>query len=436
MKKIIHVAGILTAGVASTASLCQAASYSAADGSRPWSISAAVKGFYDDNIYAATGKDKFAAIDPATGHLVSRKVESYGVDLSPSVRLNLPLDQTLITAGYQYGMRWYEARKSDDIDQYHLFNAGLSHQFDNRFKLDLRESLSVAQEPELASSATATRPSVAFRSQGDNIINNAGASISAELTRPLSLVVSYDNVLVDYDEGSVNALATSYAGALNRMEHAVNGSLRYQLRPTTVGLIGYEYGVADYDLRDTSDNTSHRIFAGVDHSFTSQLTGSLRAGVQITEFDKLLDAANNKYSESSTTPYVDASLSYNYTTSSYITVGVKHMRTATDVLTLGVNPITDADTTAGYVSVSHAITEKFRASVIGQYQNSAYQGADHEIKGFDENYFSAGVSLSYRLTRWMSAEANYYHDTRDTDIFDGAVSYNRNRVFLGLRFTY
>jgi len=428
MKKIIQVAGLVSAGMASMASIASAGEYAAADGSRPWSISAAVKGFYDDNIYARPSK--FAVIG-ADGQPVKAKVDSFGIDISPSARINYSVDQTVITAGYTYGLRWYEARSKDETDQYHIFNASLSHQFDPRYRIELHENLAVAQEPEQVARAN---NNVAFRSQGDNLINNAGVSFSAELTRPLALVVSYNNVLVDYDKAKAGF--TSYDFALNRMEHAINGTLRYQFRPTTVGLVGYEFGVADYDRRNTSDNTSHRIFAGVDHSFTSQLMGQLRAGVQITDFDSLRDGGGAKYSETSTSPFVDASLSYNYSTGSFLTVGVKHQRTATDILSLDTNPITDAESTGAYISLSHAITEKLQGTIIGQYQNSTYQIANHEVKHLDEDYFSAGVSLSYRFTRWLSGEVNYYHDTRESDIYDGAVSYHRNRVFLGLRFTY
>jgi hypothetical protein len=52
---------------------------------RPWTVAATVRGFYDDN--TLTSPD-------------GREVESFGVELSPSAHLHLPLEQTFIALGY------------------------------------------------------------------------------------------------------------------------------------------------------------------------------------------------------------------------------------------------------------------------------------------------------------------------------------------------
>jgi len=91
MNKITTSAGLVVLAAASV----QAQNLSPAAGSqeatKPWSISATLRGFYDDN-YAT-------APDPA-------KRDSFGFEVSPSASLNLIRDQTALGLNYVYSMRW------------------------------------------------------------------------------------------------------------------------------------------------------------------------------------------------------------------------------------------------------------------------------------------------------------------------------------------
>src|SRR5437763_552419 len=59
-----------------------------------WSVSASLRGFYDDN---------YTAIPKAQGPL-----RSWGVDISPSLSLNWAPAETLVGASFLYDWRWYE----------------------------------------------------------------------------------------------------------------------------------------------------------------------------------------------------------------------------------------------------------------------------------------------------------------------------------------
>jgi hypothetical protein len=434
MKKIIHAAGLLTAGVAT---FCTPDSALADDSGRRWSVGATVKGFYDDNIFTAPDND---SLPPGTP---SRKLASWGMDLSPYVNLNLPLDQTTIALGVQYGARWFEARPDDEWDQSFQVNGTLSHNFNARLKLDVTESFALAQEPEQLA-APGTPGSLFLRANGDNIRNNAGLNLSIQLSRPLSLVVGFQNNIYDYDD-------PGYSSTLNRIEYIPSLNLRYQFAQSTYGVLGYQCAFVDYEGDvippgvagypfgfdpSVRDNRSHYVFAGVDHNFTPRLMASLRGGAQITEY------YDNRIDETATTPYFDASLSYAYASRSSVQVGVRHTLNATDVNYNAFNPTLDQESTAVYASVNHAFTAKFSGAIVGLYQNSEFNGGGAGIDGEDENYWSVGVSLTYKITHWMAAEANYYHDDLDSNLsglFAGAGdarSYERNRVFFGFRFSY
>jgi len=421
MKNLIYAAGFLTAGVAS---LALSTSLQAQDGSKRWTIGAGVRGFYDDNIF--TRPD----VDPVTK--ADLRLSSFGLDLTPSVSFNLPLEQGRLDFGYTYGLRWYEDRPGDDTDQYHNFTGNFSHQFSPRYKIGISENFAIAQEPEQIAGAGAAL--IPFRTEGDNIRNSAGAVFTAQITDPISADLSYNNNYYDYDNDQ-------YGQALDRIEHTIGTSLRYQFRPTTFGSIGYNYGIYDYTSKlvttlnpQSKDQDSHFIFAGVDHNFTSRLLGSARVGVQIATWDKLGPLLNQ--SRTKTTPYADASLSYMYSQGSSVRVGVKHQRNATDLFDEYANPVLDTESTAGYVTVTHKITEKLNVSVNGLFQNSSFEAPGTIIDGEDEQYWSFGVALNYQFTRWLSGEASYYYDNLDSKLVQGYREYDRNRVFLGVRFTY
>src|SRR5262245_56556968 len=75
---------------------------------KPWSLSASLRGFYDDNYATAPS---------------SRSRDSFGFEVSPSASLNLPLQTSFIGASYIYSMRYYDDRTSDKADHTHQLNA-------------------------------------------------------------------------------------------------------------------------------------------------------------------------------------------------------------------------------------------------------------------------------------------------------------------------
>src|SRR5687767_8043545 len=130
MKKIIASAGLVAV---STAGLQAAApGLSPMESTKPWSISATLRGFYDDN-YTAIHKDA--------------EEESFGIELRPAVALNIPLDQTLLGASYVYSMRWYEARENNSADHTHEVTLFANHRFSERYGLDVRNAFIYSQEP-------------------------------------------------------------------------------------------------------------------------------------------------------------------------------------------------------------------------------------------------------------------------------------------------
>jgi len=422
----------------------QAAVFSPGAGSqqatKPWSLSASLRGFYDDN-YSTSPKDL--------------RRDSFGFEVSPSASLNLIRDQTAIGLNYVYSLRWYEDRDGAGLpsaDHSHQFNAKLSHAFTPRYKLDVSDSFVIAQEPQLFADPGTINASF-LRSDGDNMRNIGQVGFSAGLTDNLTAVLGYANEYYDYDE---EGFRNSRSAFLDRMEHLGSLSLRQVLLPKTVGVVGYKYELVDYrsdDLigagaqsyrADERNTKSHYFEVGVDQGITPTLNASLRVGAQYTkydDFDQVLVLDPN-IDDSKWSPYVDANATWLYRQGSYAQLGVRHQRAQTDVgflpLGAGISPNIDSESTSVYGSINHRLWGNFVASLIGTYQNSRYDNGS--TSKFSDDYFMAGVNLTYEINKFLAAEVGYNYDKLNSDLSDALIaqnrSFTRNRVYVGIRGTY
>jgi hypothetical protein len=427
MKKAIASAGLVVLGAAGL----QAQQYAPApqltrtETSKPWSVAASLRGFYDDNYVNQTK---------------GNEEESFGFEVSPSVGLNWTLPQTYIGLSYVYSLRYFDDRDDNRADHSHQANVKLSHVFTERYKLDLSDSFVISREPEVIA-GTGTP----LRSKGDYLRNNATGSFTAGITDSLSAVLGYSHTLVDFDQEGPRSLSA----LLDRQEHQPSINLRYQIVPSTVGVIGYQYTDTEYDNNnilthppfsafvvpsDIRNSHSHAFFLGADHTFNPQLNVSLRGGVQYTEYDN--NELNNLFpgaDDDNWSPYVDANGSWTYMADSYVQLGVRHSRQATDIaFTPGSTaPTLDQEATTVYTSINHKILPNFTASLLAQYQRAEFEGGgvDSDV----ENFLLAGLNFTYQINQFLAAETGYNFDRLDSDI---GRSFTRNRVYVGIRASY
>jgi len=414
MKKLIASASLVAVGAASLQG-AYAPGLDRTQTTKPWSISGAIRGFYDDNY------DTRPSNDPL-------KRDSFGFEVIPSVSVNLPLDQTYIGASYTYSMKYYEDRDDDSVDQMHDFNLKLDHQFNPRFNLKASESFIYSQEPELVDPNA-----ILLRQDSEGFHNIAIVDFTGLLTERVGFGVGYQNNWFDYQQsgdGSRSAL-------LDRVEQYIHLDARYLVRENLTALAGYQFGTVHYTAGDAlsyydpnglqsddRDSTSHYFYVGGDGSVSERLTLSGRLGVQYTDFDEL--------DETSTSPYVDISATYNYLPGSSFRVGVRHFRNSTDQIGSSLDPVTDQESTAVYGLIDHRITSRLQGQLFGQYQHGEFNGGSLDKQ--DDNIFLVGVNLNYMINEYLSAEAGYNYDKLNTDI--SGRSFTRNRVFLGLKARY
>ena len=464
MKNIIASTGLVALGIASL----QPTTETNADPNpnTPWSISASLRGFYDDNITTLpdkyrilVGYEKMTIRDPNTGDFVdvddldkpiydeASKQSSYGISFSPSVNFNAVREQGEIGLGYTFGLKWYEDRDPDSTDESHTIAAKIAHSVSPTFSFELANNLRIAQEPEIIA-GTVRRP---IRGEQDYLHNQASFYATQMLSDTYSVYAGYANTVFNFDD-------PDFSRHLDRMEHTPLIHLKAQLKPNTVGLIGYRFKAVDYpddevlvpgDPRfgretlnsDVRDSDSHYVYAGLDHAFTPTLQGSVRLGAQFTKFVNA-DENPNSTIDDATNPFADVNLSYGYAEGSHFQIGVKHERNRHDlaydpaVVANANDPILDQEQTVVYASVNHQLTAKLNGSLVGHYLNGTYEGGGQTVDGQNDEYWAFGLSLDYAINPYLAAEAGYNFDDYESGVLPQFRSYDRNRVYIGLRASY
>src|SRR5688572_5000187 len=291
MKKIIASAGL----VAVSAAGLQAAApgLSPMEASKPWSISATLRGFYDDN-YTAIGKD-------SAGNKLAD--DSFGFEIRPAVGLNFPFEQSFVGLGYVYSLRWYEGRSDDQTDQSHEVTLRADHRFSEQFSVDFDDSFVYSDEPGVVDDVGAVTQFL--RTEAGAFRNRAAINFNAQLTDLVGLGLGYQNHWWDFDqegEGSRSAL-------LDRFEHDFNIEGRWHARENTFASLGYGLGIVSYTgddviareedpftglptgpviaVSEDRDKISHRVYVGADHALSSQFRISAKLGGQYTDWTEV-----------------------------------------------------------------------------------------------------------------------------------------------------
>jgi hypothetical protein len=428
MNKFAASLGILALGTTALHAV-EATALNSMQRTKPWSVAASLRGFYDDNV--STTPDKQA---------------SSGFEITPSVDYGLIGDQTSFNLGYQFSGRYYEtpiAGQNDHWDYTHTFDGVLSHTFNPRVNMLVRDSFVIGQEPDMLRAGDLPFSTVQ-RVSGDNIVNYGSIGVNTEVTELLGFALTYNNAYYNYADDGGTIFSPSTAGLLNRIENRFSIDSQWKLRPETIGIIGYMYGQYLYTgdepililsngqivNSDFKDSRSHTMYVGVQQAFTPTLSGTVKAGAQY--FDYYGDPAG----DTQWSPYVMANLRYLYQTMTTMNFGFSYSRSAADQAGQvgGTDYIKDTEVALLYGEVSHEIVPHLVGTIKATLQYATYNGGGAGFNDQSYLYFEGGFDVAYQFSPYVSAHAGYNYDNNNSDI--AGQSYNRNRVYIGLTAGY
>jgi len=389
-------------------------------------LSGSLRGFYDDNYNTAPSG-------------TPSKRGSYGFEVSPSISLNVPLDQTDIGVRYTYGLYFYQDRlnlhpSQNPVDQTHQLDLWVNHAFTESWQASFQDSFVSAQDPGLVNGGTP------LRTEGNNINNVGSIKLDTQWTRLLGSEFGYQNTFVDYQNHGGTAAAPSFSGLLDRDENLVWLSLNWQLTPTLKPLIGYKFGLINYtggepiapgSVSDNRDNRSQYFYVGAQYDPLSNLIISAEAGAQYVDY---YHPAAGLSASTQLQPYANLSATYTYLPGSYVQAGFTQTQSATDVSQAAANgQVTESlNTSTGYASINHQFSPKLTASAIGKVQYSTFN--EGQFANSTETWYNLGLNLTYSFNNHVSTEIGYNYDNLDSNV--SGQKYDRNRVYMGVTATY
>ncbi len=354
---------------------------------------------YDDNIREEVKGEEDESVK------VIEEVEFIG---------NISLEQTFLSLRYMPGFVYWADRDEDNEDIHHALDFILNHEFTPRLALGVKESLKIAELPELMDRGTVVRQ------QNDYTYNTVNGNLSIHLRPETRFDIAGRHILLRYDEEDV-ADQGDY-------DILVGGlTLRNQFVPETAVLAEFRAESMEYENTDVVDRGSDtmEIGLGLEQIFSASLLGSARAGFM----EKDMETASG--SESS--PYGEASLTFLPSPDTRISLGASFALMETDVY-----PFANQERTRFFASIAHDITARLSAYLstgysIGDYsEDDIATGAESDTtllnNSGSEDIAQVSARLTYQVTKsnWLETGWQYYNVESDL-----RGDYERNRIHLG-----
>jgi hypothetical protein len=362
----------------------------AANATKFYTITASLREEYDDNIY--TTRDN--------------KVGSAVTEFSPSVLVNFPMQDSTFSGRYTFGIDYY-AQKHRDVNDY--TNEALlryTHNFSDRYTLDLRDQAGYYTQPDLLNAE-----GTPYRN-GEYFVNTATAEFDAQWTPLFGTATSYSNVAFLYSEGDI-------AKEQNFDENTFSNDFRFAVYPKYNLVAGVIFDDIDYfeTSRGYTDYTGN---VGLDWAALPSLTFSGRVGGTVTESD----------ASDSVSPYAMVSVDWRLGKRSDLSLSYLHNVVPTDVA----NAVgQEADRFSA--RFNYDFTARLSGHLAGTYTHSDYTPA-LLLAGpsFTEDDIGLDTGLEYHVTSNFSFEGGYSLSDISSQV--QIRDYTRNQLYLGVRGTY
>jgi len=364
------------------------------DHKRPFTITATLREEYDSNIFTAT-----------TGEQSSLKTI-----VSPSILVDVPMEDTDLSARYTFGLTYYSNRAGGSLDLSHNFVAQFRHSFSERFSLSLAEQFTYSTEPSLFDSSTTLYRNGAYY---QNTIN---AEFDGQWTPLFSTTTTYSNALLRYEDGTQST-------EQNSDENTGSQNFAFALQPKINLVFGAIIDDLSYDYISRG-YTSYTGNFGVDWQALPSLSLGARVGGSIT------DTVGS--GGSTTSPYAAASVHWQLGSRSAFAFNYVHEVVPTDVITAD-GQIADRFTASLHYDILPTLTvHGALAFTHGDYTDGLIvPGA---VSNYTENDLALETGLDYHVNSYLDLEAGYIFSDVSSDL--SFRDYTRHQIYIGVRGTY
>ncbi|MES2307518.1 MAG: outer membrane beta-barrel protein [Verrucomicrobiota bacterium] len=371
-----------------------AAQQTKAESKRPLTVTAQLREEYDDNIYTTK----------------TNKKSQFKTIVEPSLVYNLPLENTLLSARYTYGMTYFPDRGAEDFDHSHEWIGRIDHSFSSRFNIDVRDRLRYSQEPDIVGGDARSR-----RTDSTFLSNIGSIQGNMQWTPKLGTATTFTNDNLDYDDLTLEKES-------GRMINSLTHDFRYLMTPTITLVAGGFSNLNDYFYANKDSTTIGGSF-GADYSLSPQITVGARVGPSYTDLDDGTSYWN---------PYGNIFGSWTLGARSSVEASYTHSVTETDSTSYYLQE-SDSFTLTG----RYQFTPKFYGRLGGRLTLGSFEsdlGTTAGTRSTTENVLGMDGALGFKLSEYIDLEAGYGFSYVSSD--DKSREYDRNQLYLSIRGTY
>ena len=311
------------------------------------------------------------------------------------------------------GLTYYPELNNNRYDPNVNLSLAVTHQVNLRLTLNAVIGFRYSAEPDFSNDLSIDRRAGDYFSTDNSLV-----ATYTWLPR-FSTITNYSFATVQYENGSVSAFQ-------DRFDNTIGQSLRFLYLPATALIAEYRISFVSYEGVDRDSHTQ-AILVGLDHSFSSRLQGTFRGGAEFRSTDDPLFQASDGVS-----PHFEANLIYTAGGKTTLSLNASYGTQESYIANSAASETFRAGLTASY-----EITPRLHAIASGSYQHNENEGVEF-FPGFflsyTEDAIDFSLGLTYRLNRYLTANASYNRTDVESDF--GFRSYSRNRYSGGLAITF
>lgn len=353
---------------------------------------------HDDNIYLTTGSETASGITQA------------GVGTNFVLKIK---DRHALNLGYKADLLSY-ANDSDNNNAVHqTVDFGLACKSPSGWTLNASDKFQ----------DTTDQASSELTQRARRVQNDADVRLTYKSETGLGGAVDVQHTVHNY-------LRPALEVQLDRSESRAGVEFLYPVASKTRALVGYQYTVINYD-KDASgkDSTGHEASLGVQGDLLAKVTGLVKAGYTMRDYDDTVVGVKNDFQTASALVQVD----WRPTERTQVTVaGTRNLAEAT----FATNRFYEA--TTGSIQVTQKIFNKWSAGVRASYENDRYPEATTiraKTAKRADGIVQGGLNLDYDVQEWLKAGAFFQHRSRTSNFSDN-FDYSNNIVGLNVKLAF
>ncbi len=304
----------------------------------------------------------------------------------------------------------------DEVNSQSRAGINLTHRFNERLRFSSRNFVSYELEPDYSYGYASSRQAGEyFFWQTDNSVGYRWSERVATYT-------------------GLNLSGTTYADVANndRLTWQLYNQFRYQLSPQTVLTGDYRYGETTGN-GVSSDSSDQYILAGVEHRFSPNTIGIIRAGVQMRDVDQ---------GSKNTSPYLefafDSQINQQFRVRAFTRYGMEYYNTVQTHPTAGLVEYDDRQTLRFGLNGEYAFSPMLSLFGGVDYIPSSFSSGRSVstppflggVSDLDEQIVNGYIGLSVKINEFISGNASYNYTHSSSDLVGG--DYDRNRISIGV----